>query len=348
MLLAGCDLIFELPHIAERPDARFDDAPLDALCIGNGLLAGLCVESGDPVMLTNAINTTIDSRCRKVPQDSGPELCVIDGSTIAVTEHVVVTGERVLVLLAANEVSITATLDASSIAGTRSGTAARTTCPSMTGENGTSGAGGGGGGTFGYIGGPGGAGQMGTATPAIGGAPASVMPQTAVVGGCSGGNGGITVGAAAAGAPGGGAIYIIAGARIHVAGAINASGGGGPGGGAKNGGGGGGSGGFIALDAPMLQIDGHVFARGGGGGGGGGTTSGGLPGRDPAADAPASGGLAGGGGSGGGDGCGTPNGTTGGITSSATAGGGGGGGGCGRIRLYGSRMGSGTFSPMPT
>jgi len=64
-------------------------------------------------------------------------------------------------------------------------------------------------------------------------------------------------------------VYLIAGHTITVPGDIFASGAGGGllGGSAgfEQGGGGGGAGGMIGLDAPMIQVQGHVVANGGAG-----------------------------------------------------------------------------------
>jgi hypothetical protein len=356
-ILGGCDKLFGLSRVSDDTalDAPSDLATIDAPCLGQGILTALCLESPQPTInLTSAIDTSSDPRCRKVPQDSGPELCVLDAHDIVVSELVMVTGTRPLVLLAENSVEITSVLDASSRRGMRTGAGAQM-CASGNGANGLNGAGGGGGGSFGFSGGAGGSGQSGAMFPASGGMPSTVSPQTAVYGGCAGGAGGIGgtsgVGAASAG-DGGGAIYVIAGTQIHVAAgaSINASGAAGGGALAKlNGGGGAGSGGFIALDAPMIIIDGELFARGGGGGGGGGTSAASSPGTEAiGAGGAVPGGAAASGGSRGGDGCGAPGGTVGGFASSAPAGGGGGGGACGRIRLYGMRAGGGLINPAPT
>lgn len=354
-MLGGCDQLFGLTHLAEDAGSATDGPPPDAACPGVGMLSNLCVESSSSVTLTAALDTTDDVRCREIPQVDGPALCVIDGASIVVSEHVQVTGTRPLVLLAATIVEIQQPLDASSKLGVRTGAGAAA-CASGNGAAGSGtgggvGAGGGAGGTFGHMGGPGGAGQATTTLPAAGGAPGAVTPLTAVAGGCSGGDGGFVLGSAARGGPGGGAIYVIAGSQIHVAatGSINASGAGGAGGTSNNGGGGGGAGGFIALDAPSIVLDGEVFARGGGGGGGGGNTASAGPGAEPSnATAQTPGGAATAGGTGGGDGCGAPAGELGGFTAGATYGGGGGGGGCGRIRLYGTRTGTAAVNPAPT
>ena len=352
LMLSGCDQLFGLTPVASVTDADVSDgAPTDAACLGTGILTGLCVESTEAqVTLAFAINTTTDPRCRIVPQVMGPELCVIDAMTFVVSEYVPVTGERPLVLLATKDILIDDVLDASSKLGVRTGAAAQATCASGSGANGTVGGGGGAGGTFGHVGGGGAAGQIGLQIPASGGAPSSVAPLDGIQGGCAGGNGGVVTGTAARGGAGGGALYLIAGERIHVSstGVINASGGGGGGAPTAGGGGGGGAGGFIALDAPAIAIEGHVFARGGAGGGGGGSTTNGSPGAEPAnATAQTPGGSAGSGGTPGGDGCGAPEGKQGGFTAAAGAGGGGGGGGCGRTRIYGTRAGTGPINPAP-
>lgn len=352
MLLAGCDRLFGLSRLTydDTVDAALD-VPADAPCLGTGMLTDLCITMPAPIVaLSSAIDTTTDARCRVRSQASGPDLCVIEGATIIVNEHVQVTGDRPLVLVAASTVEITATLDASSKLGERKGAGSQGGCASAGGANGLAGAGGGAGGTFGFPGGPGGAGQAGTTTPAGGGAPSAVVPLTGVFGGCAGGNGGVATAAAALGGPGGGAVYVIAGERIEVAGIVNASGSGGAGGAVGGGGGGGGgAGGFVALDAPSIVMDGMVFARGGGGGGGGDTMAAGGRGADPMGVAGQTrGGTGTTGGTAGGDGCGAPQGEHGGFTGSAQVGGGGGGGGCGRIRLWGTRSGIGATNPAPT
>jgi hypothetical protein len=356
-LLGGCDKLFGLARVNDTAiDAPVDGAPIDALCLGQGILAGLCLESPPPMVnLTSAIDTSSDPKCRVVQLSTAPELCVIEAIDITVSETVIVTGARPLVLLAANNVEIANALDASSRRTLRVGAGAQTSCRGGNGMDGGQAGGGGAGGTFGYPGGPGGTGQSGTSLPATGGMPTSVVPQTAVYGGCEAGKGGMyfaSTSARAAGGAGGGAVYVIAGAQIHIAttGSINASGAGGEGAAKMNGGGGGGSGGLIALDAPLIVVEGSLYARGGAGGGGGGSTTAGAPGGEASGPSGAiSGGSAGiSGGTGGGDGCGAPLGQQGGITSSAQVGGGGGGGGCGRIRLYGTKDVSGLVNPAPT
>lgn len=358
-LLGGCDKLFGLSVVSDDTtiDAASDGAPVDAPCLGQGILTALCVASPQPmIMLTSAIDTSSDPRCRQVRQDNGPELCVLDANDIVVSEVVTVTGTRPLVLLATNTIEIANALDVSSRRGIRVGAAAQPACTSGNGTIGQQGAGGGAGGTFGFVGGTGGAGQSGSANPPAGGTPKPVTPQTGVYGGCSGGDGGLSgasgVNMVAKAGAGGGAVYAIAGSQIHITltGSINASGAGGDGAPAKtSGGAGGGAGGFIALDAPMIVIDGSLYARGGAGGGGGGSTQAALPGTEATGPLGAiSGGAAPAGGSGGGDGCGAPAGTVGGFASSALYGGGGGGGACGRIRLYGTKSGIGLINPAPT
>lgn len=351
--LAGCDALFGLDPLspASGRDAASDGTTIDAPCLGTGMLTGLCIESSPGLLVLGGGIDTDTQPCRAIAQNDHADLCVLEAVSIQVVAYAPVTGKRPLVLLAAKEIEIDAPLDASSKHGARIGAGAQTTCAGGQGTNGVTGAGGGAGGTFGWLGGPGGVGEATTATPRLGGSPTSVVPQTAVYGGCGGGDGGVVSGAVAVGGAGGGAIYAIAGERIHVTdrGMINASGAGGAAGLARNGGGGGGSGGFIALDAPEVVLDGPVFARGGGGGGGGGLTDGGQPGEDPTgALGQTHGGAPGTSGSAGGDGCGAPEGQVGGIVSTATYGAGGGGGACGRIRIYGTRTGTGTVNPAPS
>lgn len=113
----------------------------------------------------------------------------------------------------------------------------------------------------------------GTAGGGLAGA-AQALP-TLLRGGCRGGDGGSADNAHhGTGGNGGGAVYLIARKAINILGDVFASGAGGVTTvgnlGAEEGGGGGGTGGMIGLDAPSIQIQGHVVANGGAGGGGGG------------------------------------------------------------------------------
>lgn len=278
--LTGCSSIFGLhePTKTGTDAARDSAVPLDgAFCYGTGLFT-MCTNEAPaaPLSLSGMVDTRTDSRCVTFAQQSGPPLCVMLGTDIDVSDTVV-TGDRPLVLVAANGLVVSGTLDASSVAGVRVGAGANVAdCGAMAGGDNTQGGGGGAGGSFGAIGGNGG---TGASALAQGGSASAPPALTFVRGGCAGGKGGIGQEADAGGVPGasGGALYLIAGSTIRVTstGAVFASGGGGGGGNPtlnidrKGAGGGGGSGGLIGFDAPMIAIDGIVAANGGGGGGGG-------------------------------------------------------------------------------
>ena len=180
-------------------------------------------------------------------------------------------------------------------------------------------------------------GQGGVESTATGqaAAPTASYGTTAIVpllGGSSGGNGGLGSGA------GGGALQLVARGTLSLgaAGHINVGGGGGTFGGPGiiEEASGGGSGGSLLIEAPIVKIAGALAANGGGGGSG---YSGTAYGQDATPDAIAAGGGAGGSTGGAGaasasiDGA---NGLTGAVTSDALGSGGeGGGGGAGRIRI---------------
>jgi hypothetical protein len=194
-------------------------------------------------------------------------LCVVQAGDVVIAAGATlqVSGDRPLVILAAGDVTIEGTLDASATGSTPGpGGGASSGGPMPGGAGGASfveqAAGGGGGGlqgsggrggdAVGYSGGPGGTGSA--------------------IAGLRGGSGGGVQGGVGAGA-GGGAIQISAGGAIVVRGTISAGGGGGPGGpGAMFGGAGGGSGGTIVLEAAEVDLGvARIVAPGGGGGGGG-------------------------------------------------------------------------------
>jgi hypothetical protein len=313
----------------------------------------LSAPTGD-VMLTTEVNTTNDSRCSTTVTDVPANLCVIAGATITVPGGTVaVTGDKPLVLVATNSITITGILDAASRRSTTNqdqhgqvgagadpaGGCAPGTTPATSG--------GGAGGTFIALGGSGGNGIGG----ATGGAPGAAQ-TLALRGGCRGQNGSSSGGTIALGGRGGGAVYLIA-RTINIQGQVNASGGGGNRGITGTGdmpGGGGGSGGFIGLDAMTIDNSGSVFANGGGGGEGAGGGISGLPGLDPTGVTGAAGGNGGGGGNGGTGGSGGSQGgnPTGGNGQAAPGdGGGGGGGGTGVIKVYRGTL-NGDYSPNPT
>lgn len=255
------------------------------------------------------------------------------GRGVLVTGAVKAVGMRPLVIVATETLSIVAagSIDVASRTNQTPGAAA-SFAGCIGGSDGTNSssadAGGGAGGSFHGTGGDGGNGDV---SGGAAGAPLASPPMI-VRGGCKGWKGGIAAGALAYdGGESGGAVYLVAGTRIDVAGSINASGGGGKGGaigGNGNcGGSGGGSGGMIRLDAPMVTITGDVYANGGGGGG---ASAGIAPGATGGTSAdPTQGGAAGGNG-----GVGSSGTNLVGVNgSSSSSGGGGGGGGAGFIEV---------------
>jgi len=346
------------------------------ICFGAGLLLNVCLASPPDQALSlpgsvNPLDTGVDANCQKiVPQTSGPELCVIAGKTATVSGSFVAIGKRPLVVIGADAVTVTSagTLDVSSkINPRRAGAGANTgTCTTAgAGENDEGGGGGGAGGSFGTVGGKGGTGDVNdNGTPkngnAPGGAVGAAQPAPAILrGGCGGGAGGDGAETDAthtggAGGDGGGAVYLIAGNTITIAGNVFASGAGGgttPGSaGVEQGGGGGGAGGMIGLDAPIINVPGRVVANGGGGGGGGGNSNGGAPGGDGTTtgwNTRAAGGNSDADAGDGADGT-TFNTTTNVDGQGANGGGGGGAGGLGLVWIYNTVQGGATISPTPT
>lgn len=348
-----------------------DAPPPDTnLCFGTGLLM-LCLSAlpTNPVTMgVRTLDTSDNASCTHiVAQTNGPELCVIAGTTVSVIGLITAVGSRALVLVATDEVSISAqgAIDASSkISPRRTGAAANTgTCSTAgNGENDSDGGGGGAGGSFGTVGGNGGEGISGI--DAEGGSTGGVQTSFALLrGGCRGGAGGGRVnggsGGGGLGGEGGGAVYLIARNTITIDGGVFASGAGGgtnPASvGRDQGGGGGGTGGMIGLDAPMIQLgtDGRVVANGGGGGGGGGSIGssgeGGSPGSDGATtdfDSRAAGGVGRLGGGNGGPGA-ALNATTNQNGTDSSFGGGGGGGGIGVVLVFGAISDTSRISPAP-
>jgi len=354
-------------------------------CLGSGLLGSVCLQRAPTAPVTFAAALTINTtsiaagNCTEIrAQTGGPPLCIVIGTTINVAAGATVRaiGPNPLVLIATQSITINGGLDVSTRSGETIGGApalgagARTAADcaaigldGLSGKfvnNNDYGGGGAAGGSFGSLGGAGGSGgnnnNIGHGNPVLATAPGLL------VGGCPGGHGGDGSGGGGGGAGGnaGGAIYLLAGGSIAVAGKINASGSGGTGGSAgmfsSGAGGGGGAGGVIGLEALSITIAGSLYANGGGGGGGGGgmAANSGQPGADPtAATAAAPGGNGGNGGGG--------NGGNGSIAAQAGAtakaainnvesAGGGGGGGAGLIRVFGVPPASltGTLSPPAT
>jgi hypothetical protein len=337
-MLAGCNQIlgigtFELGDGGGRGDDGGGDSP-DAAPLCGGTLASICVPgpTGPLDLQTDPFDTASDPRCTVVTQTTGPELCVVAGTSVTISGTTHVIGARPLVVIAASTLTIAGTLDASSVrVGPRIGAGADAS-QCLPGTPPTVAIAGGAGGSFGALGGNGG--FQGTA-----GAIQSVMN---VRGGCPS-----QMAQGPRPAHGGGAIYLIAGSTISIAGGVFASGEGGSGAaaGASAGSSGGGSGGLVALEAPTITVSGTVAANGGGGAGGSTAGLAGAPGGDGTTTAystRASGGVSGGAGGAGGA-LGTPTGANGG----ASIGGGGGGGGCGVVWVKGAISGS-QISPAPT
>jgi len=362
----------------------------DPLCYGANLVGRQCfsqaltgsLDVNAPVsIITSMVGDNNCSEIRK--QDNGPSLCILAYRTITIhgPNTLRASGPNPLVLIAAESISISGSVDVSSQAGgdpTALGARAAPDCSSVN-TDGPSGRPdpdpkadpyGGGGGAGGSLGSLGGAGGMSGLGAVAGGQPAPVTAPQVLVGGCAGGRGGEGVPKATAtasngglGGAGGGAVYLLAGASLTISGQVNASGTGGIGSvgdidghDSGGGGGGGGSGGMIGLEAPSITVTGAVFANGGGGGGGSGSLDdsgkpfpglGGSGSTEPFVAA-----LGGAGGMNGGAG---GNGSTGAAAGMPGAnnqtyvepGGGGGGGGGGVIRVFGTAPGSlgGMISP---
>jgi hypothetical protein len=172
--------------------------------------------------------------------------------------------------------------------------------------------------------------NMGASTTAAGGTSYGTPEIVPLVGGSTGGGGGLFSGA------GGGAIQLVAGTSISIeaSGSVNVGGGGG------GAGGGGGSGGSLLLEAPTVTVAGAIAANGGGGASCGTGPSGGngLASNQPApGGATTNGGCVGGNGGAGA----TMNGTA--AQPTMTSNEGGGGGGAGRIRIN-TKSGSATLT----
>lgn len=324
---------------------------------GDGDAAGPCFGTqafAFCVMKTPAASLTVTHLDTSAGCDEvimlGREVCVVMATNVTISQRVTVgPGSRPLVLLASDTltVDVNGILDASA-SGTVGGTAADIACDA-TGTKGASNGGGGSGGAGGSFGTAGKAGGTGGGTAPPGAAAAPISHPSALQGGCSGTDGGdggpSTHGSHGAG---GGAVYLVAGQKLAIAGTVLASGSGGQHGTPPSGGGGGGgSGGMIVLYAPtvVVQGSGRIFANGGGGASGANLTSAGSDGATSSQPlSPAIGG-AGAGGAGGDGAFGTTSAKPG--TSSAV-GAGGGGGGAGVIYVLGGDVSAAQVSPAPT
>ena len=334
-------------------------------CFGTGASFTICLPDLPTTPYAVSSPTTFDTGtdCTFTLTPPGGELvCVRAATTIMISSQLTVVGTRPLVLVATMALQVTGagTIDvASHRGGTLGGGTQSSGCTTSTpGAPLTTGGAGGGGGSFGTDGGDGGNGDGGNAARGQAGV---ATPRPAFLrGGCRGGNGGAGGPGATGGlgGAGGGAVYLLSGGTMTIAGVINASGAGATaspkpttlnGGGA----GGGGSGGMIALHAKTsLTVAGaKIFANGGGGAEGGDKPSDPDPGHDPLVTTPTVGGARGAGQAGaGGDG---GNGA-GGLTTAdpglqGNEGGGGGGGGVGVIEvLSGQPLTGATVSPPPS
>lgn len=305
--------------------------------------------------------------------------------TIASDAVVTVTGARALVLVATEDLIIDGSLNASANLSTPGpGGNDAPSCVDQSGGPGftmtfpTQGQGGsgGGGGAFGGAGGNGGIVHLSSGTGGPGGSAGGTAELIPLRGGCPGGNGGTRTGdpmPGGTGGGGGGALQLVAGGKVSIAGVVSAGGGGGLRGSVFGGttppvitsigraGGGGGSGGAVLLEAVVVEVTGAVTANGGGGGEG--QYSGFLidaDGANAALDSatPALGGDAPNGtstvwGGPGGNGATAGNAPTEGQQGRSYnvnnlgygSGGGGGGGAVGRIRVNGTLLNTGLFSP---
>lgn len=339
--------------MADAPDAPPDVPPDARSCFGSNEFE-LCFTGALPTSMraiTGAVATDSTAMCATDvvwTSPLQPDACVITGASLTITGTMTVTGSRPLVILATDNIGLASgsLIDAASHRGGTTGPGSNpAACAAFlaTPTDSTQGAGGGAGGSFMSKGGNGGPGGNG-ATPGLAPAADATGP-TVLRGGCSGQNGANNAaGSGGTLGKGGGAIYLVAGATISIAGTIIVSGAGATGAaGAAGGGGGGGSGGMMVLHAPTIaSSSGRLGASGGGGGGAGGSGTG-QPGSDPTFTPTPQPGLGGDGGAG--NGCGG-NGGSGGdgayLTVAAQSGvagntgnicgGGGGGGGLGYIR----------------
>ena len=252
-----------------------DDECLDGFCddgscratIVPKFLPTICDERAPGEVALASFNTTSQGEnCTDiVVQPSGPELCVIHGSTLTIPsgEAIGFSGGRAVVLVADDDLIVEGTIDVSANRASNgpgggliiSGIAATATA-------------GGGGAGFGAAGGAG-----GTAVNGGAGAGGSAVDTTAIF------QGGARAGGDVGGGGGGGAVMLVScRGTVRVSGLIDAGGGGGVGGASNGpnvllGGIGGGSGGLIVIQATAIEISGQVFANGGGGGGGAITTA---------------------------------------------------------------------------
>ncbi|MEO7731048.1 MAG: hypothetical protein ABIY55_08765 [Kofleriaceae bacterium] len=326
---------------ADPRDAPTVDARPTAFCAGTFQRACLdLAPTTDVTLATQTIDTSNPAICAPAMLTPSILACVITGRSITIPAGTTVTviGRNPLVLLA-DTITISGTLDVASHRGATDGPGANSPFCATNGVAPTTGSGradggGGSGGSFGRKGGNGGGGgEDGLA----GGAP-DAIPLALLHGGCGGGSG---AGTGGLGGHGGGAVALNAKTTLIIDGVVNASGASGAGGKTGGGGGGGGAGGMIVLDASTVTVTGQCFANGGGAGEGANIGANGEDGKESVTASTAGAGGSVGttvGGDGGPGGAGTlaigGNGVKGTDEgSSAVGGGGGGGGGVGIIKL---------------
>ncbi|HUJ62817.1 MAG TPA: hypothetical protein VLX92_30150 [Kofleriaceae bacterium] len=348
----------------DAPDAP----PLDARsCFGGAAKWEICLDPPPTAALDlTALGTLVtdtDSHCLTAqPSDwttnGQPDACIIAATTLTLSDQLVVNGNRPLVLVGTDSVTISGTLDVASHRGGNLGPGAGQFTCNVFGQtpddgNGGNGGGGGAGGSLTTQGGDGGKGNNGSGKE---GKVAGILAAPATLrAGCigqDGGDGNSVAGSKGHAGAGGGGVYVLAGNSITITGTLNASGAGGSGGMTYGGGGGGGTGGVIVMYAPAIDAtSGFILANGGGGSSGGDSSNAGNDGMNPTPTTPltaAPGGAAvssnkGGGGDGFAQGSSAKDGDD---SSSGPTGGGGGGGAAGYI-LVSTAITGGTISPTP-
>lgn len=287
----------ETPDVVEAdaldpPDgAGQGDADASAPIIPSHVDASLLLADGGALVGPGRIDTTLGTIDLLPPsegivftmEDGGADgIAILSLGSLTVDKELLVTGDRALVVLATGAVEIGAPIrvDATGAlkgpGGYGPGAGPGAGGPGATGAGNDNAAGGGAGHLVdGARGGDGGATR---------GADGGAAYALALVGGSGGGRGDPPLCTIPGGA-GGGAIQIFSRVRIAISGTggVNAAGGGGHGtvGCPSGSGAGGGAGGYVLLEAPIVEVDGIVAANGGGGGGGdifNGTGS--TPGRD--------------------------------------------------------------------
>jgi hypothetical protein len=283
-------------------------APLPPLVLGTGrFIHDTTSGKLSEIEPSNALRLVLSSDLT-VMQSDGSTLAVlsVESLTVGAGAALRVVGDKPLLVVAWSTIRIDGAIDAGSHVGDpQLGAGANKGCTSaaaMQGGNAPASGGSGGGGGAGHHGAGGSGGAAGVTA---GGAGGGIIPALLVRGGCPGADSGTaglianlpaTPNTTSAGGGGGGAMRLLAHDSIDIAGSVSAGGAGGAGALEMSacGGGGGGSGGYIALDAPAVNVSGAVAANGGGGGGGGGAAApgdSGAPGGDGRADLqPASGG----------------------------------------------------------